>query len=338
MYIKRYTIASLILIALVGWYVYSYISQDVMTLNIFGAALPAMPTALWVVIPILILYIASVFHMSFYSMLSNFKNRKYDKDYEKIIDAVVEAYLAKDKREHSYKTSRYKLLGFVIDNSTIFPANLLKSGVENEKLQNILTVIQNIQNGEVVELKKYSLKPQNPLVIQNDKNRYKKGSLTAENILAHISNYDESLVKEAYQDILKTAPLTLIEQHKQFLTKDGLFEVLARINAPKNSLEISNEALISLINALELGVKDLIEISTALATNMTPEQRMKLFEILSEKREDGFEAYLFTLYDLEMIAPANELLLNTQDDEYLNFKAYSALKECGKNFNINLFI
>ncbi|EQB40389.1 hypothetical protein M947_00910 [Sulfurimonas hongkongensis] len=338
MYIKRYTIASLILIALVGWYVYSYISQDIMTLNIFGITLPAMPTAIWVIVPILILYVASVFHMSFYSILSNFKDRKYDKDYEKIIDAVAEAYLAKEEREHSYKTPRYKLLGFIIDNSTLFPSALLKSGVENEKLQSVLKVIEDIKSGEVVELKKYSLKPQNPLVIQNDKNRYKKGSITAENILSHIENYDESLVKEAYTGILATAPITLIEQHKQFLTKAGLFIVLARINASKNPLEISNEALISLINALDLDAKDLIKISTALSTNMIPEQRMKLFEILSEKREDGFEAYIFTLFDLEMIAPANELLLNTQEHEYQNYKAYSALKECGKNFNINLFI
>ena len=338
MYIKRYTIASLILIALVGWYVYSYVSQEIMTLNVFGVALPAIPIAIWVIVPVLILYIASIFHMSFYSMLSNFKLRKYDKDYEKLIEAIAEAYLAKENREHSYKTPRFKLLGFIIDNSTLFPANLLNTGLENEKLQNILTAIQNIQNAEVVDLKKYSLKSQNPLVVQNEKNRYKKGDISPEHILSNISNYDESLIKEAYMDILKTAPLTLIEQHKQFLTKDGLFEVLSRINTTKNSFAISNDELISLINALELDAKDLIKISTALATNMIPEQRIKLFEILSEKREDGFEAYIFTLYDLEMIAPANELLVNTQESEYQNFKAYSALKECGKNFNINLFI
>ncbi|MDY0232793.1 MAG: hypothetical protein RBS11_02055 [Sulfurimonas sp.] len=338
MYIKRYTIASLILIALVGWYVYSYVSQEIITLNLFGTTLAAMPTAIWVVVPVIILYIASVFHMSFYSMLSSFRLRKYDRDYEEIIDAVAEAYLAKEDRVHSYKTPRYKLLGFLIDNSTLFPATLKKSEVENEKLQNILKVIEDIKSGEVVELKKYSLKPQNPLVIQNDKNRYKKGALTAESILNHVANYDESLIKEAYMDMLTTAPISLVEKHKQFLTKDGLFIVISRINSSKNSLEISNDVLISLINALELDAKDLIEISKALATNMIPEQRMKLFEILSEKREDGFEAYIFTLYDLEMIAVANELLLNTQEYEYQNFKAYSALKECGKNFNINLFI
>ncbi len=117
-----------------------------------------------------------------------------------------------------------------------------------------------------------------------------------------------------------------------------MFVIFARINADENTLEISNEALISLFNVLDLDAKDLIKVSSTLSTTMIPEQRMKLFETLSEKREDAVEAYMFTLFDLEMLAPANELLENTQDDEYLNFKAYSALKECGKNFNINLFI
>ena len=71
---------------------------------------------------------------------------------------------------------------------------------------------------------------------------------------------------------------------------------------------------------------------------MIPEQRMKLFEILSDENEDAMDAYLYTLYDLEMIAPANAILDNSQSDEYQNFKAYRALKECGKNFSIDMFV
>nr|WP_321265733.1 hypothetical protein [uncultured Sulfurimonas sp.] len=338
MYIKRYTVASLILIGLVGGYVYSYITQGTTAIELFGISLPPFPIAVWVIVPLVIFYIASVFHMSFYSMLSGFKLRKYDKDYEKIIDAIADAYLAKDERSHVYKTPRYKLLGTLIDNTTLFPMDSLDLGTENEKLDTVLKLIKDIRSGEVVELKKYQLKPQNALVIQNERNRYKKGDITAEYIMNHADAYDESLLKEVYSDLVKTAPLSLIEQHKSFLTKELLFDILVRINADENILEISNEALINLFNSLKLSTKDLIEISSALSTAMIPEQRMKLFETLSEKREDAIEAYIFTLFDLEMIAPANELLENTPDDEYLNFKAYSALKECGKNFNINLFI
>jgi hypothetical protein len=71
---------------------------------------------------------------------------------------------------------------------------------------------------------------------------------------------------------------------------------------------------------------------------MIPELRMSLFETLSTANDSVMEAYLFTLFDLEMIEPAKEILENSQDDEYVYFKAYSSLRECGKHFDINLFI
>ena len=95
MYIKRYTIASLILIVLVGWYVYSFVTQDSISIEVFGIYLPSLSIAMWVTVPLILLYIASVFHMSFYSLLGSLKLRKYEKDYEKIVDAIIDAYLGK---------------------------------------------------------------------------------------------------------------------------------------------------------------------------------------------------------------------------------------------------
>jgi hypothetical protein len=60
--------------------------------------------------------------------------------------------------------------------------------------------------------------------------------------------------------------------------------------------------------------------------------------MLSDENDEAMEAYLYTLFDLEMIAPADAILEISQPDEFLNFKAYRALKENNKHFNINLFI
>ncbi|NPA59009.1 MAG: hypothetical protein GXO30_00870 [Epsilonproteobacteria bacterium] len=338
MYIKRYTVGATMLIALVGWYIYVYISQASTSFEFFGVMLPNWPIALWVVIPLIILYLASVFHMAFYSVLSSIRLRKYDKDYERVIDAIADAYLAKAERNNVYKTPRYKLLGSIIDSTTLFPTKALRANTQNEKLDAVINLIDDIRQGEVVDLRKYNLKNTNSLVIQNDKNRYKKGELSAENILKYNSRYDESLVTEAFNDFVKTATVSAIKENKSFLTKDSLFVILGRINAEENGLKLTNEELLELLEVLNLNTKELIEVSVALSSTMLPDQRMKLFETLSEKREDAMEAYLFTLFDLEMITLADEILANSQKGEYENFKAYSTLKECGKNFNINLFI
>lgn len=338
MQLKRYTIASFLFIGVIGWYIYSYVSQGSIAIDLFGIPLPSLSIAIWAIVPLVIYYIASVAHMSFYSLLSSFRIRKDEKDYEKLIDSIVDAYLGKANRNHEFKTSSYKLLGSLIDNSILFTAKNISSEIENEKIKNVLKVIEEIKNGEVVDLKKYALLSTNPLVIQNEKNRYKKGDITTEEILAHANKYDSKLCEEAYVNICKTAPLAVIEKYKTFLTKDALFEILARVNATENTLAMPNETIINLLASLELSQADYLKISNILASGMIPEQRIKLFNTLSEENDEAMSAYLFTLFDLEMIEPADEILENSQPSEYLNFKSYRALKECNKNFNINLFV
>ncbi len=338
MYMKRYTIAILVLIAMIGWVVYSNTPEMTVTMDIFGIVLPSISVTALVVASLVVLYVASVLHMSFYSLLATFKLRKYTKDYDKFIDAIIEAVLAKKERNHIYKTPRYQFLGSIVDNSTMFPTHALGATTQNEKLNAVLKDIEDIKDGSVVELKTYNLKPENALVVQNERNRYKKGDLTFDNILNHASKYNADFVKEVYADYVKTASISSIEQHKEFLTKESLNTILSRVNAAEHTLSISNEALITLLNVLELDADDLVQTSITLSATMIPEQRIKLYETLSENGTDAIEAYLYTLFDLEMLSPASELLDNTQANEYLNFKAYKALKDSGNNFNINLFV
>lgn len=338
MFIKRYTIASFLFIAVVGWYIYAYVNQGSMSIDLFGVPLPSLSIAVWVIIPLLVLYLASVAHMSFHSLINSFKHRKYEKDYEKIIDSIVEAYLGKKDRNHSYKTSKYQLLGSIVDNTMLFPNENLSSVIDDERINEVIKLIEDIKSGEVVDLKKYSLASSNPLVIQNDRNRYKKGDINADDILSNADKYDDILCKEAYMEMAKTFSFVSLEKYKAYLTKEALFEILSRVNAEVNTLEISNEELISLLSNLELCESDYIHISSILSTCMIPEQRIKLFETLSGEKEEAMSAYIFTLFDLEMLAPADEILDNSQPEEFLKFKAYRALKECNKHFNINLFV
>ncbi|QOY53667.1 hypothetical protein HUE87_07025 [Candidatus Sulfurimonas marisnigri] len=338
MYIKRYTISAFILIVLVGWYVYAFITQESANIILFGVELPSISIAILVIVPLIVLYIATVAHMSFYALLGSFKLRKYDKDYEKIVDAIVDAYLGKENRSHSFKTERYKLLGALVDNAAILPNGGLDSNIDNSKVSEVLTIINKIKCGESVELKKYSLPSFNKFVIQNTRNKYKNGELTHEDILSNMSKHDDSLGREVYVDFVKDAPLNAIEKYKSSLTKESLFVILSRVNADENTLEISNDSLISLFSNLDLTSDDYMKVSQVLSKTMVPDQRIILFETLSTKDDKIMEAYLYTLFDLEMLAPAQEILDNSQDNDYTYFKAYSSLRECGKYFDINLFL
>ncbi len=335
MQIKRYTLSVLLLIILVGAFVYTNVTQASMTLDFFGIPLPSFSTAVWVIIPLVILYIASVAHMSFYALLGTINLRRYEKDYDKMIDAMVEAYLGKLERVHTFKTDRYKLLGSFVDHTTFFSNKSIIT--DNQKINDVVQLIESVKRGEVVELKSYKLKADNALVVQNDRNKYKCNDLSAEDILSHKDQYNEGLCQEVYSDFVETSPLYAIEQYKKYMTKETLFKVLARINADEYTLEVSNEALISIFVDLGLSKQEYISVSQALAA-MIPEQRIKLFEMISDNNDEIMDAYLYTLFDLEMLSLASEILSISQSDEYMNFKAYQALKDCNKNFNINLFV
>ncbi|MDF1884540.1 hypothetical protein JHD49_11375, partial [Sulfurimonas sp. SAG-AH-194-C21] len=140
MYIKRYTIAALILMASLGAFVYTYVTKGTTSIDLFGIPLPSLSIALWIVLPVFVLYIASVLHMSFYSFLGGMSLRKYEKDYDKIIDAIVEAYLGKKSRSHSFKTDRYALLGKLLENTAMFPTGNVVGLTANEKIDGVLKI------------------------------------------------------------------------------------------------------------------------------------------------------------------------------------------------------
>lgn len=338
MYIKRYTIASLILIGLVGWYVHSYLTQDTYSIDILGIHLPALSIAVWVIAPLIVFYIFSVIHMAFYSLLGNLKLRKYDKDFEAIIDSMVDAYLGKKERKHNYKTDRYELLGSLIDNTTFVINSNIESDVKNEKINTVLKLISDIKSGNVVDLKVYGLKNENPLVIHNNHNKYKNGLLKMDDILNNSTDYDKTLCETVYLDFVEIASLASIEKHKAFMSKKALFKVLSRIGATEHKIEASTQELLSLFKVQELTTSEYIEISKMLSSRLKPDERIKLFEILSSDNEKVMDVYLYTLFDLEMNSMAVEILEVSQPEEYVKFKAYYALKDNDKNFSIDLFV
>lgn len=336
MNIKRYTIAAFILMIFVGWFVEVYISQDIRSINFFGFQLPPMPIALWVVAPVFILYLASLLHMGSCSISKMMELRRYKKDYAQLIEALRDALLGKKNRRTSYRTERYSTLGYIIDKSIITPSEKLKSS-DNEDIQAVLDAIRDVENGETVDLRKFHLEKDNPISVAYHTNRYNHGDVIAEDILSKPERFSESLAIQAYQDFVLSAPIAAIVKYKKYMSKEALVSILRRIDAKENSLHVDNEVLSDLIQQVDITEDEYICGSIILSKSMMPEQRINLFERLSNANEDATAAYIYTLYDLEVVDDANDLLDASRENEYPQFRAYRALKDANKNFSINLF-
>lgn len=337
MHIKRYTLVVAIFMVAVGWYIYGFITQASMPLEIYTIHLPSLPIAFWVMVPVFLIYLATVAHMLYYSMIASLRLRKYRKDSERLIDALQYTYLGKKERTNVYKTERYALLGKLLDNSQLIPNETLVH-VGNEKIDTVLELLRDLNSGESVALTKYALLKNNPLVIKNQINQMESGELKPETVLSKSVNYDEDVCRHAFVKLIPLKPLYELEKHKEYMSKASLFIILERIDVDKNKLEVKEDALYNLLIALPLDEKEYVKAAKTLHGKLDPEQRIRLFEKLSDRDESAMPALLYTLFDLEMVDRADEILSRSLPEEYLNCKAYRALKDSPQNFSIDLFI
>jgi hypothetical protein len=336
MQLKRYTIASLILILLVASAVYS-IDNGSISFDLLGMHFPNLPVAFWVVVPLVIMYLASLMHMGIYALVGNFKLRRLNKDHEKMVDALRDSLLGVRERNYVYKSDAYKLMGKLIDNALILPYETLRI-VGNEKIDEALQLMRDVKEKKKVEIKKFHLSNTTSIAIENNLNRFERGEIDADTILARPESYGEIVCAKAYESYVKTASVGSVMKFKHLFTKGSLADFVQRVNAAENGIQISNEELATIFSALKLSSNDWVDLSAAMSKNMLPEQRIRLFEMLSENNDDAMEGYLYTLYDLQMIDTANEILNNTAHTDFQIFKAYRDLKRANKHYDIAIFL
>lgn len=337
MYIKRYTVAALLLIFAVGWFVYGFVTKESVHISVMGIVLPSLPVAVWVAVAMVLLFVATLAHMLFYSVVGSIRLRKYEKDFAHLLEAVADAFLQKNNRKHAFRTERYSLLGTVVDHSQMQPEPSLAE-LPDPKLSEVVKTIETIHRGEGTDLKRYNLPSDNPLVRQNQVNLLEEGKLEPETVLAKPERYHSELHAMAFKRLCADAPLHLLEKYRDFMTFDGLLIIVSRINAEENTLSIPNTTLVDFIERIDgLGSLDYLYLAVTMGRNMLPEQRIAVMEKLSDDDEKALDGYLFTLFDLEMIDKANELLHITGEEEYPLFKAYADLKACSKHYDIKRF-
>lgn len=335
MQLKRYTIAALILMILVAMATYS-IDQESISFDLLGIHFPNLPVALWVSVPVMLMYLASLFHMAVYAIVGNLKLRRLGRDNEKMIDALRDALLGMSNRNYAYKSDMFKTIGKLVDNVTMTPLENFKS-VGDEKIDEALELLCDVNEKKKVDIKKYHLQNSSPVIVQNNLNRLERGELSPDEVLSKPDTYGEAVCAKAFEKFVKTASLGSVLKYKRFLTAATLLDFAGRINSDENGLQVSNEELIGLLSSLKLNRYDFIALSEAMSKNALPEQRIRVFEMLGDQCEDAMYGYFYTLYDLQMVDTANEVLNNTSHDEYQIFKAYRDLKRANKHYDIALF-
>ena len=185
-----YIFATLALMAIVAAFTYT-VNPDHYTIEMMGINFN-FPVAVWIVLPMLILFIFTLVHMFFYGLKNYFILKKWQKDANTLEDALYWS-LVNEPKEQKYAIE-------TIGNSALFlgKASLnVSDNVEGltPRLARIVNMIQKIKKGEYVDFKEEKMTKVfhagNPILIQNRLNRLRADDKFIEEVMKSTSEYSD---------------------------------------------------------------------------------------------------------------------------------------------------
>jgi len=274
MRLNKYIFFSIILMLLIGGFVYSQIDARY-TFDLFGIPI-TLPVAVWIVIPMFIMFLASFFHMAYYSFINFMVLKRYKKDYDILVKSFANAIM-REPKIHKYKSTEAKNLGHVTDHSHVIPQDF-RIDTKDERLKKALDYVKDITNGIYVEIGDFSLSPQNPLMVQNIKNRLKEEPTYSGVVLKNCEKYPDELCKESLQVYMQFSDIGKIKEYAKIFD----FSMLLYLLDVKKGEEVGYQDLLYIIQQapLKLSTKEYIELATKIKNLLAPDERLKLFEIL----------------------------------------------------------
>ena len=296
-----------------------------------------LPVAVWVILPVFLLYLATLFHMMFYGTLSYARQRRLKKESNKFVEAAKNALLGKEVTTE-FKSDIFKLPVAILPLLNFDPKRYASYRIYDDEIQDALEAKMRVLNGEVVDLSKFSLRPDNALVLKNLENKLKSDPQSAEQILRHPC-LDKELCEKAMLAFASYAKKEDLKRFKFEPTKAYFDLLVERIGASKNPLDLSDDEIIDYIRQLDFTPEDFIALAKKLKTRLNPDRMIMLFEkLVNEFPHTAAEAYLFVMFEYQMIDKVRDFLDNASEDEYPKYRYLLALKDAGRNFDIELFV
>ena len=160
--LKKYIISSILLIIIIAGYVFSLEANDY-TIVILDNTF-TFPIAVWAIIPVVILFVASIFHILFYGFRTFLNSRAVEKDEKNIVNLLKETLL-ENQNKIKFKTKTFIDLSSILSQLTFDVKNDFAS--KDKDLNEIISLISKVNAGESVSLKNYKFNKHGSIVKKN---------------------------------------------------------------------------------------------------------------------------------------------------------------------------
>ncbi len=330
--LKKYIGFSLLLIIAVGGYIYS-IESGVYTVTIFEYSLE-LPVAVWILVPILVLFIFTVIHLMFYGTLNYCKGRGFIKDERSIIETLKNLLLQKND-QRKFKTQGYKHVSSILNQFNIdVKDNAFTSS--DEGLNKVVSQIKDIKAGKHVNEKSLKLGIGSALAKQNLINKLNEQIDYAVDILKKSDQFSSDVIRIAYFKVLNEKSMTTVKKLYQnvILDKEMALRLFVK-DIENNEFGLTKENILQITKKLNYSQDEYLTLAKLYKEALLPDKVLELFEIISEDNEVAIVSYLYILFELEMIDKTREILISYSENELLVFRALLDLKEAGKHYSMD---
>lgn len=328
---RRFIIYSVIYAILVALAVYS-VNPSEYTITIFEYSL-SLPVAIWVVIPVVIFAIFATLHILYHGLLV-FKFKRALKKDEHTYQEMVRSVLLSQNFSKDFKTSVYDLASNITKKLSPWGSDI---NVDNAQLREIFEIIEGIKSGEVLDIKRYRLDKENPIVLNNELNKIEKLPNHYIEVLKNKNLYNEELVKKAYAKLINVGDFEHIRRYSMNIrTPKDVEKILNRFKS--DDIKLNSDEIFEILNDPNIDSQMFVNFADILSAKLSPDAYLEIFKKLKETYPQAENAYIFVLFELSMIDSVREILQNSAPNEFRGFKVLLFLKEQSKIAPTSLFI
>lgn len=333
MSLKNYTLFSFLFVCLVGLIAMFNVSGE-HSFSFLGWVY-TLPTAVWILIPLIVFFVATFAHMSYYGLVNYLRINSYKSDYETLTEQISAKFLGHED-EKEYKNHEFKVLADFVLQCDIKPKSRFKLNIP--KIDKVAETIHKIEDlGEFVDISKYRLSKENVLVQKNLENRIDLEPKYSEEVLKSCDKLTP-LCQKAFDTYVEFGDLKQIKKLDITPTKSIAIKLITRFSGADEEYELDKEYVKELCAVSKFAKEDYIALAKVLVKKLNPDETLELFYLLSRDNIEAVGAYVYVNLELEVIDKAKELLNQSGDDEFLEFKAFLCLKEKGKNLRLSSFL
>lgn len=327
-----YIFAALTLIVMVGAFAYT-INPNNYIVELMGINFN-FPVVVWLVMPMVILLTFTIIHMLFYSLKSYFKLKKWQRDAATLDDSLYWS-LVNEPKEQKYAVSAIGSSAALLGKSSIDVIDSVEG--LSPRLAKVLNLINKIKSGEYVDLKEHKMakvfNEGNPHLIKNRLNRLQSDEKFVEEVMKSSSKFSKMVQGQALEIFAKHETFFKARKYSKIFDVKNFLVMLERVEN-EEEMEVTAEILSDFISELKLSCKDFVKVASITKKQFTPDENLKLFKKYQLSDPKAQNAYLYLLFEYELLDEVAMYLEEQEDTEFIKFRALSELKKEHKNYKL----